>query len=49
VIIGATLLITPIIDSILQRRGQVPLGWLTMRLILSTGLGLTTLALALKA
>lgn len=48
-IVGLTLLGTPLIDWQLDRRGMVPTGYLAMRVILSTGLGVLTLLLALKS
>ncbi len=47
-IVGVALLSTPLIDWQLDRRGLVPERWLTMRLILSVGLGGLTLAVALS-
>jgi Protein of unknown function (DUF3429) len=48
-IIGFGLLFAPLVDWQLDRRRMVPKGWLAMRIILSTGLGVITLLLAVKA
>jgi Protein of unknown function (DUF3429) len=48
-IVGLALLAAPFVDWQLDRRGMVPKGWLAMRVILSTGLGVLTLLLAMKA
>jgi Protein of unknown function (DUF3429) len=48
-VVGLALLVTPAIDKILQGKNYVPEGWLRMRLILSIGLGLLTLNLAIRA
>ena len=49
VIIGSGLLLSPLVDWQLKRLRLVPQGWLTMRIILSVGLGAMTLALAMRA
>ena len=46
-IVGIGLLATPIVDWQLDRRGLVPGRWLTMRVILSAGLGALTLMAAI--
>ena len=48
-IVGLGLLFAPLVDWQLHRRGMVPKGWLTLRVILSTGLGVLTLLLAVKS
>jgi Protein of unknown function (DUF3429) len=48
-IVGLALLAAPFVDWQLDRRGMVPKGWLSIRVILSTGLGVLTLILAVKA
>lgn len=48
-IVGFGLLFAPLVDWQLDQRGMVPKGWLAMRIILSTGLGVITLLLAVKA
>lgn len=48
-VVGGTLLMTPGVDFVLQKRGYVPRGWLAMRFILSVSLGLLTLGLGLSA
>ncbi len=45
-IVGAGLLISPLVDWYLDQRGLVPKGWLAMRITLSAGLGLLTLIAA---
>lgn len=47
-IVGAALLIAPLVDWQLDRLHLVPKGWFAMRVILSAGLGLLTLVLALR-
>jgi Protein of unknown function (DUF3429) len=47
-IVGLGLLVAPFVDWQLDRRGLVPKGWLAMRIILSTGLGVLTLLIATK-
>jgi Protein of unknown function (DUF3429) len=47
-IIGVGLLVSPTIDWLLHQRGLVPGRWLTMRVILSFGLGILTLAVAAR-
>ena len=46
-IVGIGLLATPIVDWHIDRRGLVPGRWLTMRVILSAGLGALTLMAAI--
>jgi uncharacterized membrane protein YfhO len=48
-IVGFGLLFAPLVDWQLDQRGMVPKGWLPMRIILSTGLGVITLLLAVNA
>jgi hypothetical protein len=49
IIVGLGLLLSPLIDWQLDRQGLVPGRWLTMRIILSLGLGaLTVLAAILR-
>ncbi len=45
-IVGVGLLLAPLVDWHLNRRSLVPKGWLTMRVILSGGLGALTLLVA---
>ncbi len=45
-IVGAGLFLAPLVDWQLDRQHLVPKGWLTMRLILSFGLGVLTILLA---
>ncbi|WP_010545566.1 DUF3429 domain-containing protein [Sphingomonas elodea] len=46
-VLGAAILASPLVDLVLQRSmGAVP-GWIALRVQLSTGLGLLTLALAM--
>lgn len=47
--VGFALLATPLVDRDIQQRGYVPKDWLKMRIILSVGLGLLTLSLAIRA
>jgi hypothetical protein len=47
VIVGLGLLFAPLVDWQLDRRQLVPKGWLTMRVILSAGLGTLTLLAAI--
>ena len=46
VIVGLGLLFAPLVDWQLDRRQLLPKGWLTMRVILSAGLGALTLLAA---
>jgi Protein of unknown function (DUF3429) len=48
IIVGVGLLFAPLVDGQLDRRRLVPTGWLTMRVILSAGLGILTLLVALS-
>jgi Protein of unknown function (DUF3429) len=48
IIVGVGLLFAPLVDGQLGRRRLVPTGWLTMRIILSAGLGILTLLVALS-
>jgi Protein of unknown function (DUF3429) len=43
--LGLSLLVTPLVDWRLRVLGLVPQGWLSMRLVLSVGLGISTLVL----
>jgi hypothetical protein len=47
--VGLALFAAPFVDWQLDRRAMVPKGWLSMRVILSTGLGVLTLLIAAKA
>jgi Protein of unknown function (DUF3429) len=47
-VVGAGLLLAPLVDWQLSRRRLVPEGWLKMRVILSAGLGILTLLLAAR-
>jgi hypothetical protein len=47
IILGTGLLVSPIIDRAIARRVRFPIGWIKLRLQLSTGLGLLTLALCI--
>jgi Protein of unknown function (DUF3429) len=47
-VVAIALLVTPAMDRILDKRGFVPRNWMLMRLILSVGLGLLTLNLAVR-
>jgi hypothetical protein len=44
---GLVLLASPLVDRALSRRLPAPPGWLALRAMMATGLGLTTLALGL--
>ena len=46
-VLGAAILLSPIVDLALTRKQQSVNGWIALRLQLSTGLGALTLALAL--
>jgi hypothetical protein len=46
-IVGAGLLLAPLVDWHLDRRRLVPKGWFAMRIILSAGLGALTLLVAI--
>lgn len=43
VLLGAAILLTLIVDHHLFRRGEVPTGWMALRVPLSIGLGLLTI------
>lgn len=45
-VLGAAILVSPMVDLLLARQGGVPRGWIALRVQLSAGLGLMTLALA---
>jgi hypothetical protein len=45
--LGAAILVSPLVDLLLDRKEGRVRGWITLRLQLSTGLGLLTLALAM--
>ena len=46
-VLAVAILVSPLVDLVLARRGSSVRGWLSLRLQLSTGLGVLTLALAL--
>lgn len=46
-VLGAAILASPVIDLLLARHLAPPTGWIALRLRLSAGLGLLTLAMAL--
>ena len=47
IVLGAALLASPLVDRRLARTVPLPEGWLGLRAVMATGLGLSTLALAL--
>lgn len=46
-LVGLCLLLSPMVDRGFARRIPMPPGWITLRRMMATGLGLATLALAL--
>ncbi len=46
VVLGLALLASPLVDQALARRLAMPPGWLPLRAIMATGLGVLTLAIA---
>lgn len=47
VVLAACLLASPLVDRALPATASLPAGWLRLRILMASGLGLTTLALAL--
>lgn len=47
--LGLLLLASPLVDAVIARRTAFPPGWLALRVVMATGLGALTLALALAA
>lgn len=47
VVLGLTVLASPLVDRWLARAIALPAGWLRLRLLMATGLGLSTLALGM--
>lgn len=46
-LLGCALLVSPLVDRRLARRMALPDGWLRLRVMMASGLGLTTLTLGL--